>query len=136
MKYFILLLILLTNTIHAGWFTKYQTPEKVPNSWRDVWVSNSYERGIDEVRERFIITENQVTWLTTNAYFVDMPIKSIRIPSGDKIYIEFQYLQNRHFLVPPEDKWHPLYLKEDDLIRVFCPFCDKVHTFSRDRTED
>ena len=127
----LILLILLTNTVHAGWFTKYQTPEKVPNAWRGIWVSNTYDSNYDDIRERFTITENQVTWLRSNMQFVDMPLKSIRIPIGDKVEIEFQYARNKHFLVPPEDKWHNMHLVEDDLLRVYCPFCGKAHTFTR-----
>jgi hypothetical protein len=129
----IVLLFLLAGSgvTHAGWFSKAKEAEQVPTGWRGVWISNGYT---EESGEYILIEKNQVTWFTDNSQVIEMPLKSIRIPSGKYPRIEFQYQNpSKHWLVPPSDKWHDYALREENLLSVFCPFCDEKHTFTRSR---
>ena len=112
-------------------FTDYRAAEQVPVGWRGAWTSNSYT---EESGEYVLIEKHKVTWFTDNGQVIDMPISAMRIPSGEKIRIEFQYENpTEHWLVPPPDSWHPFRLEEENLLRVFCPFDDEIHTFTRSR---
>ena len=122
----ILLLLLFTP---REWYTNFQNLEQVPVGWRGAWISNSYT---EESGEYVLIDKKKVTWFTDNGQVIEMPLKAIRIPSGKKIQIEFQYYNpSEHWLVPPPDRWHNYLLVEENLLRVFCPFDDEAHTFTR-----
>jgi hypothetical protein len=132
-KIFVFLLLIVVSLLSAAWFTKYNTASEIPKGWRGIWISNSYDSSIHDQRETLIIEENNLLWLPTTGNTVYMPIKEIRISIEKKIRIEFKYKKHRDPQVPPEDRWHPMQLKENNLIQVFCPFCDKIHTFTRGR---
>lgn len=124
---FLLLLIFAPEEL----FTDYHASEQVPVGWRGAWISNSYT---EESGEYVLIQKDKVTWFTDNGQVIEMPLRSIRIPSGKMARIEFQYENpSQHWLVPPADKWHPYALEEENLLRVFCPFDDEIHTFTRSR---
>lgn len=84
-------------------------------------------------RETLHIDDDHLLWLPTTGNTLWMPIKEIRISIEKEIRIEFKYRKHRDSRVPPEDRWHPMQLKENNLIQVYCPFCDKIHTFTRGR---
>jgi len=117
----------------TAWFTKYNAASEIPKGWQGIWISNSYDNSIHDQKERLLIEKNNLLWLPTTGDAVYMPIKEIRTSTEKKIRIEFKYKKHRDPRVPPEDRWHPMHLKENNLIQVFCPFCDKVHIFTRGR---
>ena len=129
-KIFYAVSIIIVATLSIGWFTKYVSVNEVPVGWRGLWISNSYD-SFDDYREKIFIEKDALLWQPRNGNSLYMPLKAIRIPRVKDVKIEFQYEPHRHGLVPPEDRWHPISLMEDSLIRIYCPFCDKAHTFTK-----